>query len=379
PTYAQRRVEQSRDVADRYAHALRREISSLGVALDGRGRVVAAHFCNSPLRLSADAIERGVCEIENAVGLTDDVVISIEVCPFAHTENEISAMARSGRARVFAVVSSDHFQPAAFTGKRTGYHRLEAAFAALRAAGCADISAVLSAGTEHVDWEQAIWMMEAIIALGPDCVVLTDTPSTVAIAHLVDLSSAADAQTPQERLAAISQILLPEAGFRRLGGGTYMKPDSALQSAMFSGCLRRSAHGFADDAADISIGVGAGASVHFSSAFTRNERRIDRYMERMEQSFSAVAYAVELDDFQQAVAKAASLISCGKRGDLTPAFAAATPTQATRLQGLLSFYEQQSVIEIDDRAVVATTRFRPVADAVADALLAAGGALMRPR
>ena len=163
------RVENDDDRARDYVEVLMQEIALYGRALGGRGQPSSVHFGGgTPNTLLCEDLGRILCAIENEIGLTDSVKVSIELDPRLLRDEDVDHLASLGINR-FSLGIQD-FDPAV----QRAINRLQsdgvvdACVRAIRFAGITDLSFDLLYGLPHQTIASFSNTLERTIALSPD-------------------------------------------------------------------------------------------------------------------------------------------------------------------------------------------------------------------
>ncbi|MES2493136.1 MAG: radical SAM protein [Pseudomonadota bacterium] len=149
----------------------------------------------------------------------------------------------------------------------------------LRTAGVTSLNYDLMYGLAGQTDEDLSDTLTRAAALGADRIALfgyAHVPHLIARQKRIDARGLPD-QAARFRMAAQGWQQLTGAGYRPVGFDHFALPDDELAIAANTGGLRRNFHGFTEDPAPVTIGLGASAISAFPNLLVQNEKNAGRY------------------------------------------------------------------------------------------------------
>src|SRR5450631_1359996 len=349
-----------------YADHLRKEIELLGAVIGGRP-VVHLHWGGgTPSILGADAIVDIVDRLNRTFDLTHIAEHAIELDPRRVTSQLAAALARIGvtRASFGAQDFSPHVQRA--IGRIQPFEQVEAAVAAVRAAGVAAVNIDLMYGLPRQSVGDVIRSAELAASLAPSRIALfgyAHVPWFKPHQKLIDTQALPGAAERMAQMYAAAETL-EECGYVQVGLDHFATAHDDLRRAAQTGRLHRNFQGYTTDPADALIGLGASSIGRLPQGYVQNAPDVGSYARAIEAGRFAVAkgLAFSPDDIQRA--KIIERLMCDFAVDLdVQAGAADFSAELDALDALGA----SGIVRRRGRQIVVTEKGRPFVRLVAAA------------
>ncbi len=287
-----------------YADLLNKEIELLG-ALIGARRVVHLHWGGgTPSILGPDTIVDITDRLARTFDLSGLAEHAIELDPRRVTPRLAAALGRIGitRASFGAQDFSPHVQQA--IGRVQPFEQVEAAVAALRAVGVADINIDLMYGLPRQTVGDVIRSAEAAASLAPSRIALfgyAHVPWFKPHQKLIDAQALPGAAERMSQMYTAVETL-EECGYVQVGLDHFASIHDDLARAARTGRLHRNFQGYTTDAADALIGIGASSIGRMPQGYVQNAPDVGSYARAIEAGQFAVAKGLALssDDLRRA-------------------------------------------------------------------------------
>lgn len=365
------RVENDYGRALRYVRALNTEIQIVGRALNGAGRPLSAHFGGgTPNFLKLREIGDILGAIELAMGLTDSTRLAIELDPRLLEQGDIGRFAALGFNRMSLGVQDFDPEVQAAINRIQSFDLIEAAMGDMRRAGVDDVSFDLLYGLPKQTLQSFEETIEKTIALSPDRVAVfgyAHLPAALPRQRLLDETHLPPGSVRAD-LAELADVMLVDAGYRRIGFDHYAKPDNLLARAALDGRLRRNFQGFTDDIADTTIGFGASAISSLGGLYAQNAKTLGDYYRRIDRQQLATARGLALSPREIAIGAVIREILCRSSTNIAPVFAGLSPPERNALCARLDDLEADGLVAWDGDFLAVTPEARSLARVVAMAL-----------
>ena len=301
-----------------YLLRLIEEITLVGKALDGRGRVKRiAWGGGSPNALNPSDFDTLMRHLSQAFRL-DDPVLSVEIDPRGFEWDWAAALARNGVTRVSLGVQT--FDPAiqAAIGRVQPTEMIACTVARLRAAGVSSINFDLMYGLPFQTVDTLAATLETALSFRPDRLAVfgyAHVPHLIARQRQIDDSALPDAEARFAQAEFAFDWLTCE-GYKPIGFDHFALPEDALAIAARNGTLRRNFQGFTEDPADVLIGLGASAISQFPGWLLQNEKNAGRYHLRIANGQLATERGWVRSRSDQRIGRAIEALLCQGVADL---------------------------------------------------------------
>lgn len=255
-----------------YAAMMRNEIRLLAERLGG---VEVSHIHwggGTPNILPPDCIEMLVGDLARAFRFRPDMEHAIELDPRHVTPEGAHQLAGLGVNRASLGIQTLDATVQKAIGRVQPLPVVEAAFAALRAAGIDAINADLMYGLPFQTEETIRETARQVLALEPARFAVfgyAHVPWMKSHQRLIDEAALPGAET-RIRQAALARELLETGGYVEVGIDHFARPDDALTVAYRERTLHRNFQGYTTDAAAALIGIGASSISRTPSGFAQN-------------------------------------------------------------------------------------------------------------
>ncbi|WP_066553685.1 oxygen-independent coproporphyrinogen III oxidase [Croceicoccus bisphenolivorans] len=262
-----------------YLEALMHEIAMVGAAVPQDCNVRYIAFGGgSPNAIAPTDFVRLIDALTLAFPLADPV-ISIELDPRSLTEPWREVISHVGVERASMGVQT--FDPAIqqAIGRVQPVELIERATDMLRRAGVKSLNFDLMYGLPGQDHDRLLASVDKTAELGADRIALFGLaylPEMFPRQKRIDGSNLPDARTRFDMMQAGYERLV-DHGYDPVGFDHFALPGDPLSRATLSGRLHRNFQGFTDDAAPVTIGLGASAISCFPQGIYQNEKNAGRY------------------------------------------------------------------------------------------------------
>jgi oxygen-independent coproporphyrinogen III oxidase len=262
-----------------YAEHLKKEIELLGAVIGGR-RVVHLHWGGgTPSILGPDSLIDIVDRLGATFDLTGVTEHAIELDPRRVTSELAAALGRIGitRASFGAQDFSPHVQQA--IGRVQPFGQVEAAIAAIRAAGVTNINIDLMYGLPRQTVGDVIRSAELAASLAPSRLALfgyAHVPWFKSHQKLIDETALPGAAERMAQMHAAAETL-EECGYVQIGLDHFASLHDDMLRAARTGRLHRNFQGYTTDAADALIGLGASSIGQLPQGYVQNAPDIGSY------------------------------------------------------------------------------------------------------
>ncbi|HVY03405.1 MAG TPA: oxygen-independent coproporphyrinogen III oxidase [Caulobacterales bacterium] len=269
-----------------YVEALERELRQVAAATPAR-RVREIHWGGGTPNILSPAQFRSIFDQVRALfDLSALREHAIELDPRVLTPLHCVAYATVGVTRVSLGVQDLNPHVQAAMGRIQPLKTVAAAFAHLRAAGIAGISADLMYGLPRQSVADACASAREIAALAPNRIAVfgyAHVPWFKTRQRLIDESTLPDTDARIAQAQAIRETLIA-AGYEAIGFDHFAKPDDSLARAARSGGLHRNFQGYVDDDCGALIGVGASAISTLPMGYAQNASDVTGWRSRLDES-----------------------------------------------------------------------------------------------
>lgn len=219
-----------------------REIAEVGAALGKKGRVTSIHFGGgTPNVLQALALEDVLTAIEDAIGLTDQVEIAMEIDPQLVTEETARQLSAIGLTRVSLGVQDFNLDVQHAFGWVQPFKSIVAVVGAFRSNGMLAIDFDLLYGLPRQTPETLAKSIDQAISLDPDRIALfgyAQLPDPMAHQCLIDNTALPDSEMRCDMMLGASAQMIASC-YAHFGFDHFAKPDDALAIAAQHQRLKR--------------------------------------------------------------------------------------------------------------------------------------------
>ncbi len=349
-----------------YADHLRHEIELVGAVLGGRPAVHLHWGGGTPSILGAEVIIDLVDRLERTFDFSPIAEHAIELDPRRVTSRLAATLGRIGvtRASFGAQDFSPHVQRA--IGRIQPFEQVEAAVAAVRAAGVAAINIDLMYGLPRQTVGDVIRSAELAASLAASRIALfgyAHVPWFKPHQKLIDTQALPGAAERMAQMYAAAETL-EECGYVQVGLDHFALVHDDLLRAARTGRLHRNFQGYTTDAADALIGLGASSIGRLPQGYVQNAPDVGSYMRAIDGGQFAVAkgLAFSPDDLQRA--RIIERLMCDFAVDLdAEAGATEFPAELDAVDDLAG----SGIVSRHGRQVVVTEKGRPFVRLVAAA------------
>ncbi|AKM11556.1 oxygen-independent coproporphyrinogen III oxidase [Croceicoccus naphthovorans] len=264
-----------------YLEALTAEIAHVGHLLPRSARVRHIAFGGgSPNAIAPHEFVRLVNTLTVAFSLADPT-LSVELDPRSLTEPWREVLAHVGVTRASLGVQT--FDPAIqqAIGRVQPIELIERAVDMLRDAGVTSLNFDLMYGLPGQDLDTLHSTLDQAARMGADRIALfglAHLPAMFPRQRRIDCSTLPGA-FERFRMMEEGHDRLLDLGYQPVGFDHFALPGDPLARAALSGHLHRNFQGFTDDAAPVTIGLGASAISNFPRGIFQNEKNAGAYRE----------------------------------------------------------------------------------------------------
>jgi oxygen-independent coproporphyrinogen-3 oxidase len=350
-----------------YAGFLEKEIELLGAVIGGR-RVVHLHWGGgTPSILGADAIIDIVERLRRTFDLADIAEHAIELDPRRVTSELAAALGRIGVTRVS--FGAQDFSPDVqqAIGRIQPFEQVEAAVAAVRAAGVADFNIDLMYGLPRQSVGDVIRSAELAASLAPSRIALfgyAHVPWFKPHQKMIDAQSLPGAAERMAQMHAAAETL-EECGYVQIGLDHFARAHDDLARASRAGRLHRNFQGYTADAADALIGLGASSIGRLPQGYVQNAPDVGSYARAIEAGHFAVTKGLALSGDDLRRGKIIERLMCDFAVDLDTQAGDAADFSAEF--DAIDALAESGIVRRYDRRIVVTERGRPFVRLVAAA------------
>ena len=363
-----------------YAELLKAEIDLLAPAIGAR-RVVHLHWGGgTPSILGTNHLAAIVEKLTATFDLAPLLEHAIELDPRHLGAGLASALAGIGVTRASLGVQdfSPHVQRA--IGRIQPFEQVEQAVATLRAVGIANINIDLMYGLPRQTVGDVIRSAELAALLKPARLALfgyAHVPWFKPHQRLIDEAALPGAGERMVQIRAAANTL-EECGYEPIGLDHFASPDDELRRAARAGRLHRNFQGYASDAADALIGLGASSIGRLSQGYVQNAPDLGSYARAIQARQFATARGLEVSGEDRLRASIIERLMCYLAVDLD-AEVRRVHTRTTKFGGAqpaMDFAEELAAIDRlsgtgivrrDDRRIYVTEAGHPFVRLVAAA------------
>lgn len=301
-----------------YLEALEGEIALVGRQLPAGARVRHIAFGGgSPNAIDPIEFVRLIEAITLAFPLADPT-ISVELDPRTLSEPWGKVLAHIGVTRASLGVQS--FDPAIqqAIGRIQPVELIENATRMLRGAGVTSLNFDLMYGLPGQNLDGLLATLDAAACMGADRIALfglAHLPAMFPRQRRIDAASLPGAEARFAMMVAGHERLVA-LGYEPVGFDHFALPGDPLAEAARTGRLHRNFQGFTDDAAPVTIGLGASAISAFPDGLFQNEKNAGRYRELIAEGVQPTARGVARDGEDRRRGKLIAAILCNGRAPL---------------------------------------------------------------
>jgi oxygen-independent coproporphyrinogen III oxidase len=349
-----------------YADHLKKEIELLGAAVGGRP-VVHLHWGGgTPSILGGDIIAQIVAQLDHTFDLAEVAEHAIELDPRRVSAQLAATLGRIGitRASFGAQDFSPHVQQA--IGRVQPFEQVEAAVAAVRAAGVANINIDLMYGLPRQTIGDVIRSAELAASLAPSRIALfgyAHVPWFKPHQKLIDTEALPGAAERMSQMYAAAETL-EECGYVQIGLDHFALAHDDLKRAAQTRRLHRNFQGYTTDAADALIGIGASSIGRLPQGYVQNAPDVGSYARAIDAGQFAVAKGLAFSPDDLVRANIIERLMCDFAVDLD---AEAGPADFSAELEALDALGACGIVRRYGRQIVVTEKGRPFVRLVAAA------------
>jgi len=349
-----------------YAEHLKNEVDLLGAATGAR-RVVHLHWGGgTPSILGADALMAIAGRLRATFAMTAITEHAIELDPRRVTAELAAALGRIGvtRASFGAQDFSPHVQQA--IGRIQPFAEVEAAIAAVRAAGVANINIDLMYGLPRQTVGDVIRSAELAASLAPSRLALfgyAHVPWFKPHQKLIDKDTLPGAAERMAQMHAAAETL-EECGYVQIGLDHFAARHDDMHRAARTGRLHRNFQGYTTDAADALIGLGASSIGRLPQGFVQNAPDIGSYARAIGAGQFAIVKGLALSADDRLRARIIERLMCDLAVDLDAQADGVGADFSTELEALDAL-GACGIVRRRGRQIIITEKGRPFVRLVA--------------
>lgn len=267
-----------------YLGSLIAEMRLVGRRL-GRARPVAAIHLGggSPTMLKPDDLRRLRRALDAAFAIRPDAALSVEIDPNDMDEDRLDALAAIGLTRASLGVQDFDPRVQAAINRAQSFETTARVVEGLRRRGVGAINLDLLYGLPHQTAATLEATLERALSLAPARIALFGYAHVPWFKKNQTMIDAAALPGPAERLeqAAMAAGRIVAAGYRPVGIDHFALPGDGLDRAAREGRLRRNFQGYADEACDTLIGLGASSVSRYRQGYAQNAAATGDYRRRV--------------------------------------------------------------------------------------------------
>jgi oxygen-independent coproporphyrinogen-3 oxidase len=355
-----------RGPVEAYAEHLKKEIDLLGAVIGGRHAVHLHWGGGTPSMLGPDRLIEVVDRLSATFDLTGIAEHAIELDPRRVTPQLACALGRIGvtRASFGAQDFSPHVQQA--IGRVQPFQEVEAAVAAVRAAGIANVNIDLMYGLPRQTVGDVIRSAELAASLAPSRLALfgyAHVPWFKPHQRLIDEEALPGADERMAQMHAAAETL-EECGYVQIGLDHFASLNDDMLRAAQTGALHRNFQGYTTDAADALIGLGASSIGRLPQGYVQNAPDVGSYARAIDAGQFAVAKGLALTADDRVRALIIERLMCDLAVDLDAHSGAMDLSAELAAVDALS---ASGIVRRHGRRVVVTEKGRPFVRLIAAA------------
>jgi oxygen-independent coproporphyrinogen-3 oxidase len=267
----------------RYVDALLAEIATVGAILDARMPVDSLHFGGgSPTLLSPADMGRLDAALRAAFPFRPDAEISVEIDPNDMDEARFDALAAMGMTRASLGVQDFDPKVQKAINREQSFDQTRWVVDSARARGARSVNVDAVYGLPHQSVASVAQTIDQVVSLAPDRIALfgyAHVPWFKKHQTMIDESALPDAAARLEQSSVAAERIVA-AGYVQIGLDHFALPSDTMAVAAASGGLARNFQGYAVDAADALIGLGASSIGRLPQGYVQNMPATGQY-ERM--------------------------------------------------------------------------------------------------
>ncbi|EJN07947.1 oxygen-independent coproporphyrinogen III oxidase [Herbaspirillum sp. YR522] len=292
-------VTKNRAKASLYLSYLKREISMQGSLFAGMNQVEQLHFGGgTPTYLSDQQMGDLMAHIRGSFALAPDHVgeYSIEIDPRTVSVERVHSLRAQGFNRLSLGVQDFDAEVQRAVNRIQPEADTLAVMAAARAAGFGSISIDLIYGLPRQNVMSMSQTLAKVIAAGPDRIAVYNyahMPQLFKTQRQIDESELPSADSKLDMLSLCIRQLTA-AGYVYIGMDHFAKPDDDLAIAQRQGRLHRNFQGYSTHSESDLVACGVSAISAVGGSYSQNEKTLDGYYARLENSTLPIARGIRL-------------------------------------------------------------------------------------
>jgi oxygen-independent coproporphyrinogen III oxidase len=333
----------------RYEKALFAEIATVADLM--KGRVIAVQFGGgSPNALAAPVLARIIAALRSQFDVASDAEIAMELDPRAIQPGDADVLATAGVNRISLGVQTFAPHVQKLINRIQPFDTIMAAVDQFRAAGIKAINFDLMYGLPGQSVVDLTETIAQALLLKPDRVAVfgyAHMPSAIARQRMISLSDLPGAAA-RFAMSAAAHRLFTAAGYAAIGFDHFAHPDDSLAIAAASGAMIRNFQGYATQAGEAVIGLGATAISQFSSLIVQNDKHLGQWEARVNAGQLAGTRGVVVSEDDATRGAVIARLLCDGEVEVPETLADALPGLAGHAaRGLVQLHGRQLALTAD--------------------------------
>ncbi|HPR65047.1 MAG TPA: oxygen-independent coproporphyrinogen III oxidase [Thermoanaerobaculia bacterium] len=282
-----------------YVDLLHREMDEVLKTLDPSRPVVQLHWGGgTPTYLSPDLIRKLMNGIRERFTFADDAEIGIEIDPRECTDEHLRALAECGFNRISMGIQD--FDPRV----QQAVHRIQSeeltrhTISMCRGLKFESINVDLIYGLPYQNREEFETTVDKIIEIDPDRIAVFNFAY---LPEMIKHQRAIEGEampSPMEKLRILEMVVekFTSAGYVFIGMDHFAKPEDELTLALKDRTLYRNFQGYTTKSGADLFAFGVSSISMVGNTYAQNEKELESYQRRIEETGLAVFRGVELTD-----------------------------------------------------------------------------------
>lgn len=274
-----------RDIMARYARACGQELSLVAEAAGASLKIAQIHLGGgTPMSIGIDAVGTLIDRVQHTGRVTGDAELSIELDPRTIGPRDVVHLRELGFNRMSFGIQD--FDPAvnASVRRRSDFETVRSLIAVAREAGVGGINVDLIYGLPHQSRDGWRRTLDQVLSLTPDRIAVFNfayLPRALPHQRRIDPTLLPPAR---EKLAFFTAAIerFQSAGYAFIGLDHFARTEDPLERAHREGTLTRNFQGYATGKELQIVGIGTTAISELGNIYAQNEKRLVRYLERIE-------------------------------------------------------------------------------------------------
>jgi len=353
-----------------YLAALHKEMETVALRLEGRGRVSQIHLGGgSPSMLKPTDTILLAHKIRQLFLVDDDAEVSIEIDPNDMTPDRYEALAVAGITRISIGVQDFDPKVQQAINRVQTIEQTREVVETMRAKGVRSVNLDVLYGLPFQTQDSLRATIDEVVAMRPDRIALfgyAHVPWMKTHQKMIDDAALPDVvERFHQSRAAESQLIA--AGYEPIGLDHFALPHDSLAVAARTGHLHRNFQGYTTDTAPALIGMGASSVGALPQGYVQNSVPTGDYIRLVRDGKLATVRGFELTPEDRMRGYVIEQLMCNAQVDLRQLearFGAGTSHLVDDMRVLCAI-DGEGLVTFDGRRLAMTERGRPFVRAIA--------------